>query len=61
MVLVLKEGASKKDIAAIEKELSKGKASRGFDAKKYNGVLSLKENPLDIQRKLRDEWERNIS
>lgn len=59
MVLVLKKGASKKEIEAIEKKLYREKSSRGFDAKKYNGVLSLKDDPLHIQLKLRDEWERN--
>jgi hypothetical protein len=61
MVLVLKEGASKKEIEAIEKQLSKEKTARGFDAQKYNGVLSLKEDPLKTQQKLRDEWVRGLS
>lgn len=60
MVLVLKKGASKKDIEAIEKKLYKGLALPGFNAKKYNGVLKLKEDPLNIQNKLRNEWERNF-
>ena len=60
MVLVLKKGASKKDIEAIEKLLYKEKPSGGFNAKKYNGILNLKEDPLTIQKKLRDEWERTI-
>ena len=61
MVLVLKQGANKKDIEAIEKKLYKEKASNGFNAKKYNGVLSLKEDALSIQLNLRNEWERDIS
>ncbi len=56
-VLVLKKGASKKEIEAIEKKLYKEKNSGGFNAKKYNGVLNLKEDPLAIQLKLRDERE----
>lgn len=59
MVLVLKKGASKKEIEAIEKKLYNEKSPHGFNAKKYNGVLALKEDPLDIQLKLRDEWERD--
>lgn len=59
MVLVLKKGASKKEIEDIEKKLYSEKSPRGFNAKKYNGVLPLKEDPLDIQLKLRDEWERD--
>ena len=61
MVLVLKKGATKKDIEAIEKKLYKEKSASGFNAKKYNGVLKLKDDPLNIQKGLRNEWERNFS
>lgn len=30
--------------------------SKGIDAYKYCGVISIDEDPLDIQSKLRDEW-----
>ncbi|MBK0380758.1 hypothetical protein [Mucilaginibacter segetis] len=59
MVLVLKKGASKKEIDAIEKALYKEKALGGFNAKKYNGTLKFKGDALTIQEKLRDEWERD--
>ncbi len=59
MVLVLKDGASKKEKKEIEEKLYTEKPSKGFNAKKYNGALSLKEDALTIQRKLRDEWERD--
>jgi hypothetical protein len=29
---------------------------RGVDTKKFCGVLKLKEDPLVIQKRLRDEW-----
>lgn len=61
MVLVLKKGASKKDIEAIENVLYKEPVTGGFNAKKYNGKLALKKNPLTIQNKLRNEWEIDIS
>jgi hypothetical protein len=32
------------------------KATKKFDAKKYAGTIKLKETPLSIQKKLRDEW-----
>ncbi len=60
MALVLKRGASKKEIEAIEKKLYNKRTLIGFNAKKYNGVLKLKEDPLAIQKKIRDEWERNF-
>jgi len=59
MILILKKGASKKDIQEIEKNIYKEKASGGFDAKKYNSIMKLTEDPLTIQKNLRDEWERN--
>ena len=61
MVLVLKKGATKAEIAALEKKLYGQKAAGGFNAKKYNGVLTLKDDPLQIQKNLRDEWERDFS
>lgn len=60
MVLILKKGATKKDIDALEKKLYKEKSSTGFNAKKYNGILKLEDDPLTIQLKLRDEWERDF-
>ena len=56
MVLVLKNGASKKEIAALRKKLNQ-LPGKGIDTKKYCGVLKLKEDPLVIQKKMRDEWE----
>jgi len=61
MVLVLKRGATKKDIETIEKALYKEKKNGGFNAKKYNGIMPLKEDPLTIQTNLRNEWERDSS
>ena len=61
MVLVLKKGATKKDIDAIEKILYKEKPSGGFNAKKYNGIMKFNEDLLTIQKKLSNEWERDIS
>jgi uncharacterized protein (UPF0335 family) len=61
MKLTLKKGAGKKEIEAIEKKLYQEKASIGFNAKKYNGILNVREDPSDIQKKLRDEWERDFS
>ncbi|MCF8449717.1 MAG: hypothetical protein K9G49_07575 [Taibaiella sp.] len=57
MVLVLNKGASKKEIDQLNKELLQLPSRKKLDAKKYCGVLKLKEDPLTIQKKLRDEWE----
>ncbi len=54
MVLVLKKGASKKDIESIEKKL---KAVEGVDVMKYCGKIKLKGDALKIQKSLRNEWQ----
>jgi hypothetical protein len=59
MVLTIRKGAGKKEILAIEKKLSHHEV--GFNAEKYNGIIKFKEDALEIQKKLRDEWERNPS
>jgi hypothetical protein len=56
MVLVLKKGASRKDIEALRRKLER-RLSKGVDTKKYCGVIRLKEDPLEMQQKMRDEWE----
>ncbi|MFS2188689.1 hypothetical protein ACCC92_18560 [Mucilaginibacter sp. Mucisp84] len=61
MVLILKKGASKEEIRAIEQKIYKKAPVTGFDAKKYNGIISLNEKAAAIQTKLRNEWEREFS
>lgn len=56
MVLVLKKGASKKEIEVLRRKLAK-RPARGVDTKKYCGVIKLKEDPLAMQKKMRDEWQ----
>lgn len=57
MVLVLKKGASKKEMERINKKLRLLPSRKKLDAKKYCGVIKLTEDPLAIQKRLRDEWE----
>ena len=54
MVKIIKKGASKKE---MEKILSDIKSTKKFDAYKHCGVLKLTEDPLEIQKRLRNEWE----
>ncbi|MBB1287169.1 hypothetical protein HRH25_22520 [Flavisolibacter sp. BT320] len=35
---------------------TKTAVDRGVDTKKFCGVLKLKEDPMAIQKRLRDEW-----
>jgi hypothetical protein len=54
MVLVLKKGASKKEMDSISEKL---RVNKGVNTKKYCGTIKLREDPLAIQKKMRDEWE----
>jgi hypothetical protein len=53
MVLVLKKGASKKELDDLTKLLKK---STGVNTKKFCGVITLKTAPLNIQKSFRNEW-----
>lgn len=53
MVTIIKDGSSK---AAIRNLLDKLKTKKGFDAKKYSGIIKLKKSPLEIQKIIRNEW-----
>lgn len=51
MVLVLKKGASKKEITAITKKIAKLCRKKGVDAYKHCGVIKLQEDALDMQKR----------
>jgi hypothetical protein len=54
MVTIIKKGTSKTSIKHL---VDKIQVRKGIDAQKYCGVIKLKESPVDIQKKLRNEWE----
>lgn len=55
-MLVLKKGASKEEMDALKRQLEqRSKRKKSFDLKQFNGALNLKEDPLEIQKGLRDE------
>lgn len=55
MVTTIKKGTSPERIKiTLKKRKSKIK---GPDLKKYCGSISLKEDPLEMQKEWRDEWE----
>jgi len=55
MVIIIKKGTSREKIRlALKKRSVKVKAP---DVKKYCGSISLKEDPLVLQKLLRNEWE----
>ena len=53
MVTVIKKGQNK---TKINKLLAKAMKTKGVDTHKYCGVIKLKEDPLVIQKRMRDEW-----
>jgi hypothetical protein len=56
MVLVLNKGATEKEMQLIRKKLQKKPRKGALNLKKYSGIIKLKEDPLTIQKKMRDEW-----
>jgi hypothetical protein len=57
MVWVLKQGATKDEIQELQKQIADATSKPLIDLRKYCGVIKLREDPLEIQRKMRDEWE----
>jgi hypothetical protein len=54
MVMIIKQGSDRNTILKLWDRLKKG--NKGFAAKTYCGVIKLKSHPLDIQKKMRNEW-----
>tara|TARA_B100001063_G_scaffold212117_2_gene210868 strand:- start:25971 stop:26144 length:174 start_codon:yes stop_codon:yes gene_type:complete len=57
MVIELKKGSDKQAIERLLAKLRKQKLKKGLDALKYAGTLSITEDGLKLQKRLRDEWE----
>ena len=58
MVTIIKKGTSKEKIKSLMKQRHKSKPERRkIDLQKYCGTISLKEDPLELQKKWRDEWQ----
>jgi hypothetical protein len=56
MVIIIKKGATKDEIRSLL-EAQKSETRKGVDIKKYCGIIQLREDPLNLQKKWRDEWE----
>jgi len=59
MTIIIKKNSKKSEIKKILKDFEKKKSeAKGFDAKKYSGVIkSFKSlDPNQIQEELRNEW-----
>lgn len=57
--IVLKKNES---ISKQKEKLKRaGKKNKGLDAKKYSGILSVKEDPIEYQKRVRKEWDETSS
>lgn len=54
MVVVVKD---KKDISKAKKAIAERQPEKKFDAYKFCGALKVNEDPQEIQKRLRDEWQ----
>lgn len=59
MVVVIKRGMSRQRIQALWKQVRKHSTppQRKVDVYKYLGVLKVEEDPVELQRQWRNEWE----
>jgi hypothetical protein len=55
MVTTIKKGTSREKIMHVLR--NRKLKTKGIDLKKYCGSISLNEDPLEMQKKWRDEWE----
>ena len=54
MVTIIKKGTKKKDLETALANLSSPKK---LNAHKYLGIVKLNEDPIQIQLRLRNEWQ----
>ncbi len=58
MITTIKHGASKAEIQSVfDKLASQTSKKKGFNAYKFCGTVKFNEDAMEIQRRLRDEWE----
>ena len=55
MTIVLNKNAGKEEVNKLLNTLKNAK-KKGFNARKYSGILNFKTDPVKIQRELRNEW-----
>lgn len=55
MTTILRSSTTRKELLALLKRKRK-RPRKGVDVKSFSGTLTLKEDPLVIQKRMRDEW-----
>lgn len=57
MTTIIKRTTTRKQLSLLAQRTRARKRKRkGVDVKSYSGTISLKEDPLTIQKRMRDEW-----
>ena len=56
MLTTLKRGATKEYIQKLLDRIAQEMHPTGVNTEKYCGTIKLKEDPLTIQKRMRDEW-----
>lgn len=56
MVAILKSGDTKKNLKELLDTLLKEVSNKGVNTLKYCGKIKIKQDALQIQNKLRNEW-----
>ncbi len=56
MVTIIKRGSTKDEIKAKLRLHGKEKKQKVINLKKFCGAIELKEDPLKIQKQIRNEW-----
>lgn len=57
MIFVLKRGADEKAMYELIQKLKLWRKERKINILKYCGAIKLEEDPMEIQKQMRDEWE----
>jgi hypothetical protein len=56
MIMTITKGSEEEQIKKVLEKLKKKRNTRKKGIAKYCGILSLKEDPLTLQKQWRDEW-----
>lgn len=59
MTVVIKKGDSKEHMDELLKKVAAKQSTpaKKFEASKFSGTVKFEGDPLEIQKKMRDEWE----
>jgi hypothetical protein len=56
MTTIIKRTTTRKQLAALLKGKRRTRKAKGVDVKSFAGKLKLEDDPLAIQKRMRDGW-----